>query len=242
MTPSCLTAGQHIAGEDLLIRGPRHRWPTVGRAVLSCPGAGGDASHVRQLADYATWNALTRRLAADRWVVGHDAGGSTSWGNDASIAANVAARAWVLANRPAPAGPVHVIGGSMGGLAALNYAKAHPSQVASVVLILPVIDPAFVKAGNVLALGPGVDAAYGGSYVDADRRADHNPAFYAADLDVPIQLWVASDDPLAAPGSYAAFAQTTGAELHDVGALGHTVAATDAVDNDAIVAFLAAHD
>ena len=54
----------------------------------------------------------------------------------------------------------------------------------------------------------------------------------------PIQLWEASDDTLAE--NVDTFAATLGADLHDVGALGHTATAVQAVDAEDVVSFVIA--
>lgn len=127
----------------------------------------------------------------------------------------------------------------MGVTAALNYAADNPGDVCCIVGFIPAVDLDALRDGNVGGSRAGIDTAYGVSY-PAALPAGSNPADRVEELaGVPIQLWVASDDTTSVNAAF--FAEDTGAEIHDVGTLGHDNDSLAAVDVSAVMSFIASH-
>lgn len=219
-------------------------------------GAGGTYANALKLDGVPSQGAIVRRLVDEggRTLLSPDAGGPQGWGSDLVITRLGQAATWLRdpARTVDPLGsaialnvsdePVVLIGVSMGGLNVLNYAKANPEDVAAIVLIIPVLDPEFVRANNVGGAAAAIDAAYGGSYVDATERADHSPAYWGPSRPAdwpPTQVWFASDDPWCPLATCEAFGQTPNTTLRNVGALGHDEDALAAVNVDDVLAFIA---
>lgn len=178
--------------------------------------------------------AITRRLARAGFVVGAPTA-TGLWGNS-TAATRLTAMETYLRSEFAASGDLVLIGSSHGAQWALSYAAAHPEDVAAVIGFIPVIDLAYVRDNNVGGLRASIDTAWGVAHPTA-LPAGSDPATLTDELaEVPIQLWYASDD--AVSTNIAAFASATGAEMHNVGALGHTDAAIAAVDSDAVAAFI----
>lgn len=201
-------------------------------AVVYCHSAAMDGTEALGLAQLPSIGPLMRALATDRLVVAPTL--ETLWGNATSRARIDAAVAWARANG-ASAGPVVLIGASMGGCAALSWAAANPADTAGVVGIIPAVDLEAIRVSSG-TLRPSIDAAYGVVYPAAlpagASPAGNNPG-------VPTQLWYATDD--AVSENVPAYAATVGAELHGLGALGHSDAAVAAVPPASVAAFVLAH-
>lgn len=122
-------------------------------------------------------------------VLSIDAGGGLTWGNAASQTALGNAIAWARAQGfCSPTAKVLLLGYSMGGAVALNYAKDHPTVVAGVIGEAPTVD----LDGMYPGFAAEMDAAYGGSY--AANGASRSPMRFAAALAVPIRLYSGVDD------------------------------------------------
>lgn len=183
--------------------------------------------------------ALLSALAADGWPVVAPSTGNT-WGNDAGLVRVAAAAAWARAHLGATADPAVVVGVSMGGTTALRWAYETPEDCAAAVVILPALDIEWIRANDPEGIDgtASIEAALSlGPSDPVPESAD--PARFAPDLAMPIQLWTASDDDVS--HGAASFAATTGAQHHDLGPLGHSNAAVAAVDHAAVVEFVAAH-
>lgn len=211
--------------------------------VIFCHGFTQDET-VPYLSQLTGQVPVLNRLA-EKYPVACGAFGGATWGND-TVLGMVTSTRTVLQSAVigAKAGKVILVGVSMGGLSILNWAKANPTLVAGVVLIIGGIDIEDCQANNRGGLASSINAAYpGGVYVDSTQKANHNPAYMAtlgAYTNIPIQVWYANDDAIWPPSITTAFAATNGANttLHSVGALGHTEAAVAAMDLDAMMAFV----
>lgn len=161
--------------------------------------------------------------------------GTAHWGNTTARTRIGDALTWATANRDT-AGPAVLIGTSMGAAAALNYAADNPGDIACVIALIPAIDLQAIRVADTGGARAGIDTAHGVTY-PAALPAGSNPATRTAELDLPIQLWTASDDAISV--NAATFATATGADINDVGALGHDNDAIAAVNADTVASFIA---
>jgi alpha-beta hydrolase superfamily lysophospholipase len=122
-----------------------------------------------------------------------DAGGSLTWGNDASITAIANAVAWLrgASGFADPAKKVVLWGYSMGGFDTLYYAKQNPGNVAGFIGTAPGTDlDAFHSNATYTAE---IDTAYGGAYATA-LAAGRSPMSFGSTLTLPSRLYQAVDD------------------------------------------------
>lgn len=174
--------------------------------------------------------ALVCELARNFPMVVPDLGGGQTWGNDTAINAVGQARTFLHGAGGAKAGKDVLVGVSMGFLAAMNYARAFPGNVAGVVGILPVSDLNDIVTNNRGGFAGNVHAAYGGTYVEAVHGLTHNPTNYAATITVPVRLYYAINDTIVIPSTVTGLAAAIpGATATSLGALGHTEDAIAAV-------------
>lgn len=134
-------------------------------------------------------------------------------------------------------GPAVLVGYSQGGMAALRYAMTNPSEVAAVVGLLPATDLDYIRDNDIAGQRDDIDTIYGVTY-PAALPTGVNPADNTGDFDLPMAFWYASDDAMVSAAATTTFASATGAEVHNVGALGHTDAALLAVDTAAVTTFV----
>lgn len=117
---------------------------------------------------------LTRSVASEFPAVAGDNGGPQTWGNAASITAlnSVLTKARLSAN-------VHdteyaLIGNSMGGIVALNYAAQATVKPKAMVMVIPVINLADIKVNNREGYGQLINDAYG-NYDELSMGNTYNP-------------------------------------------------------------------
>lgn len=238
--------GTYQSGEGFVLLRPSFEDGVDRPGVVFCHGAGGLGTNALRLAGVPSQSRINKSIVdtLSRIMIAPDMGGVTTWGNDTSNTRIGQAITYLKTQQGVSADPVHLVGVSMGGLAALNYAKANPAEVASVVAVLPVLDLAYAEANNIQSSAASIDTAYGGTYVDADQRADHNPSFYGpiAGSFRPTQVWYASDDEWCPLATFVAFDATPNTTSFNVGALGHDEDAIAAVDIPTVLRFIEAHD
>lgn len=143
-----------------------------------------------------------------------------------------------------------LVGASNGSACAFPWMRTHPTAV--FVGILPPVDLAAIYKYDTFSAQDEIGTAWGIATDGSGTLPAGASALQAAmdgDFDgIPMQLWYASDDTLSTvtdedfPTAIAGLvASTTDTDLHDVGALGHTVQALEAVDPAEVVAFVLAH-
>jgi pimeloyl-ACP methyl ester carboxylesterase len=117
-----------------------------------------------------------------------------AWGNNAAVARAVEAMNYGEANLDVT-GKWTLIGGSMGNANQFATAKANPTRVKGIAGIIPLMSIPDIMSKGVSAE---VNAAYGGTYVDATDGPAHSPISMATTIDpaLPIHLWCAPDDTL----------------------------------------------
>ena len=186
-----------------------------GRPLVWCHGNNGSAT-----GDYNFYNAELRLLAQRHTVMAADLGGNT-FGNDTGIT-----RVGQAIDRLVALGasePAILVGASMGGAVALNFAVRHPERVAAVAGIIPALTLS-VPPGNPAEAA--IDAAYPPAYDPGNpAHLDHDPLAFAGDLpaDMPIGIWYSTTDPLCLPETAIAFgAARTQTRLVPFGPYGHS--------------------
>jgi pimeloyl-ACP methyl ester carboxylesterase len=178
-------------------------------------------------------------------AVAADAGGPQTWGNQAAIDGAQRSYVKVQTMPGTKPGKVFLIGASMGGLTALNWAAANPDKVAGIVLIIPVINVNDVKINNRGGYASLVNAAHGGNYDETTQGATKNPATmkHAGKFaGIPILLYYGLTDTVCVPAEAEAFASVVGPNVETVALnSGHDNASYLAVDNARIINFFNTH-
>lgn len=211
--------------------------------IVYCHGAAGDALSVSDPIQRAGEWALLHGLAEHYPIVAADLGGPFTFGNATALARIEDARRYLQDTWGARPGPVAVVGVSMGGVGALNYAAAHRDHVSAAVGVVPVTDLNELYQGHSGIYTPYIAAAWGLAVGQALPLLA-NPVNHVLELlGLPYQAWYASDDdvvPATTVRNLLGLLGLTG-EGHDVGRLGHTQAAIGAASVPAILTFLDAH-
>jgi pimeloyl-ACP methyl ester carboxylesterase len=169
--------------------------------------------------------------------------GGDLWGSNTNITDIEAARTYFNTKYGAlTSSKVAVIGGSMGGAAAMAWARANPTKCACLVLMLPVCDLNDMVVNNRLGLAASINAAYGGAYNNGTDGPNHSPVQFAAQLSgIPTQIWYATDDIVVIPSTVQTVIAAHGsAEVHTITG-NHTDAAFANINAQAIIDFLKAH-
>jgi acetyl esterase/lipase len=236
--------GRAAVGEQdvvLLPRGYRQDGSALG--IVYCHGAAGHALSASDPVQRKGEWALVRGLAEHHPVVVADLGGPYTFGNPTTVARIASARAYLQDVWGARPGAVALVGTSMGGAGALNFAARHRDQVAAVVGVVPVCDLEELYTGHDGGYAPYIAAAWGITVGQVLPLLANPLDNVLALLGLPLQVWYASDDDVVPPSTVDALLSLLGlgTESHDVGRLGHTQAAIGAADVPAILAFLARH-
>lgn len=215
-SPTAPTEWQYLAGTAKAQIGQRP-------GLIYCHGSGDTAQTILgKVGQKALIDALAQKYAVIACDLGYQA-----FGNDTHVARIGEAITYLEATWKTTSRVV-LVGGSMGALGALGYARLYPQKVRAVAGIIPGLDLADLMLRGAAA---DINAAYGGAYNDATDGPTHSPVQYAASLDpnLPIRLWTASNDTIAVPATATAFvAARPQTGRVDVGALGHSEAAVTA--------------
>lgn len=201
------------------------------RPVVYCHSSSMDGGQMfggEQLPSIAT---LIDSLVGDGWSVVAPSIAAL-WGNATARSRIDDALRWIRA-RNGTDEPAVLIGASMGAAAALSWANTHTSDVACVIGIIPAVDLEAIRTANTGSLRAPIDTAYGVTY-PAALPAGSNPVDMTNLDSIPVQLWTASDDAVSANAATG----LPNAEIHNVGALGHTDAAVAAVDVETVATFI----
>jgi len=186
--------------------------PTDGtyHGILCFHGHAGDSSQFEPFGQstitapgYHTW-----QLAEAGYLMGSiDAGGGTAWSNSAAMDRATDGYNWLTGTAGAKTGKIGLMGWSMGGMTALNWAKRNPTLVAGVLLWAPATDLDYFHStsgytpayGSALPNNAGwtseIDASYGSPYATTStgyRIRDEYSSW--AGLGIPIRVIHASDD------------------------------------------------
>lgn len=130
-------------------------------------------------ANYGPLKITLRALAVAGYpIIGVYAAGD-AWGNATAKSRIDDAKTYLQGTMGAKAGKIGIIGGSMGGLTALNWAKSNLSSVACAVGLVPVSDVTDMHTNNRGGLTASINTAYS-TWSEATYGATYNPHTYAA--------------------------------------------------------------
>lgn len=170
---------------------------------------------------------LQMMMDAGYVVLSSSNGGSLNWGNDASQTQTTSDKATIQASPfNARSGKVFLSAFSMGGIAALRWAKNNPTLVHGLILIDTAADIDYFYTHGYTAE---IDTAYGGSAAYAAAKASVNPMANAASYaNIPMRLFSTTDDTTVPPAdNNAAFASAVNSATciySTTGTGGHTPA------------------
>lgn len=229
------------AGEAHVELYPKIKPTVLKYGVVNLHGASGDAWTVLGWLNDSKPGTPNYVARNGQTGIAADAGGPQTWGNQAAIDGAQRSYARLQIMRGAKTGKAFLIGASMGGLTALNWAAANPTKVAGIVLIIPVINLNDVKVNNRGGYASLVNAAHGGNYDQATQGATKNPQTMATAgkyAGIPILLYYGLTDTVCVPGEATTFAATVGPNVETVALnSGHENASYLAVDNQRIIDF-----
>lgn len=202
MSRTFVGLGNVVSGQVEVFSAPTAAYAAPGTVpgVIYCHGANHiayNATDPNFHAEYAIFDALRQK-----YCVGMGDFEFTVWGNDQTIADVDATRTAMIA-QGAKNGKFAIGGTSMGATVALNYALAHPANVACVFVFIPAVDarsnPAFAGTLN---------AGFPPTFNDAVNGPTHIPVEYAASFptSIPVHLWYSTADTVAYPSAVQAFA------------------------------------
>ena len=236
--------GRYVTGEGDVIASTRDGWVGGGTkpGLIVCPGHG--RKGVQALTD-ANETRLLQALAKDWIVMIADLGSGDDWANATQITRIGQARTYLQGTWGAKTGKIGLLGGSMGGAAALAYARANPTLVACVAGVIPLLDIADIRDNNRSGYAANINAAYGGTYSDTTHGPSHSPVKFAGALPdqtaLPIRLWTSSDDPIIMPATVTAFLNARPSTVRtDIGPVGHDLASWGHALNAGLADFLRA--
>lgn len=212
-----------------------------GRVVVSCQGSHSTADSILT----AGWERANALSAAGYVLVQGDLAQTTTqgtFGNATSETRVGQLRTFALgSSAPVPAaGKVHLIGGSGGVAAALNYARANPGNVASIYGMVPLVDieDVYNNRTDVDITQAEIDAAYtdhAGFLAAMPARNPSRAGNQAALAGIPIRLAYSTNDPYITVASvlgYVAAVNAAGgnATAFSMGAVGHDTPGLDPYD------------
>lgn len=160
------------------------------------------------------------------------------WATGASHDRRLAAAQWLRDNKGA-VGPAILVGASMGAYESLVCAVDNPDEVRCVVGLIPATHPEDIRDKDTNGLRAVLDALHGVVWPAPLPDAFNPPDRVAEFSELPVQLWVASNDDVTDPVLANQFGAAIGADVHDLGALGHTDVAMAASDAEAVLDFVA---
>ena len=141
----------------------------------------------------------------------------TTWGNSTQRSNMTTAINALQSSGWFQADPIHLYGGSAGGVCVLQWALANPSRVRSIFLNITPVDLQSLYDRDTLSLAGSIDTAFGGRPADED-----NPALRADELtEIPICVAYSSNDPVALVDESEDFIEATGATAINMGDVGH---------------------
>lgn len=210
-------------------------------AVLYCHAAGSIGIEI--INPYAGQGVYMQRIASN----GHNCfsgthAGSQSWGNAAALTAMTASYNTLQAMPGTKPGKIALVGASMGGLCALNWAAANPTKVSCIVATIPVINVTDIKVNDRQGYGYLINAAYGGSWTEGQYGATSNPRTMATlgkFGSIPMLFFYGTQDTLCMPAEVQGFAAAVGSNVTLVPvASGHDMGSYALANHDLIVDFI----
>lgn len=227
MTASILSSGRFTASTA-----DRTEYPRIQRRrrpVIVMPGGGdtaanrfGDFDHVGQAIVAAGFRCYQPSVP-------------NMLGNDLSVQRITDAVTFAHAN--GCEGPPILVGQSNGAACAFRWAREN--EAAGIVAMIAPLDAQAIYDADEFGLRSDYEAAFGITYPEPVPTVANPVAGLTGDgYGCPIQVWYASDDELSTLGDAIDKFTATGSDMHDVGALGHTAEAVEAVAAADVVAFI----
>lgn len=244
-TVSSYNVGLVTASEVGISLRPKFTPSPTKNGVMYCHAAGSDGSDI--INPYAGQSILMQKIAA----LGYNCfsgqhGGPQTWGNQTALNAMTQSYNHIQTLSGTTPGKIALVGNSMGGLAALNWAKANIAKVSCIVGVIPVINVTDIKVNDRQGYGSIINAAYGGSWLEATYGASYNPATIAASGvydDTPMLFFYGTTDTLCVPEAIQAFKTTVGDNVTLVPIVGgHEISTYNAVNHQTIVDFITANN
>lgn len=178
-------------------------------------------------------------------VLSGDWGGSSTWGNDTTIARITTGKAYLQASMGAKAGKIILVGASAGGQGALVWAAANPTLVSCLVGLLPVSDVNDIFVNNRAGIAANISSCYSGGWSQATYGATHNPVTIAAAgglTALKMRLFYGTTDTIVIPSTVTTLAASAGANTVISSVPGDHVGATLAsIDAATVLAFVQAN-
>jgi len=186
---------------------------------------------------------ITRTLAQAGYSVLSIYGGGDTWGNAACMSLMSDGVEYLKSHLGAKAGKVALIGGSMGGLAVANWARANPSQVAAIVGLTPVSDVTDIHTNNRALLASSINGAYSGGWSEAVYGATRNPHTYAGTdlVGLAYKAWYGASDTTVIPSTVTDVATAIGGTASAVSVTGNHTTALSNIPPEDVLAFLNAN-
>lgn len=252
MTITTYNVGAIAAGEgDVIIKSRLHKPGMRVTPVVYCHHATGTARTMNPSAasietDFALRSIADMMAEAGHPVIASDQVSANSWGANPVSARIDGAITRIGSELGCRTDKVLLIGDSMGTISSLNWARANPSKVAAIAILLPVPDLQWIHDNAPSPLPINLQDAYGGA---ALWQAAAIPAFDPYSNRVThkalrhsIRFWYHDDDPIASPSvnpHLIPFWQQIGAEYGSMGNGGHALDRTaDAVYLQQVATFL----
>lgn len=233
------TADKVQSGEQEVTLFPRASRP-LKAGVLYVHGAeGSNPGGMAWMNIPGRWGVM-REVSARAPVLCSELGGNATWGNSTALARMTAAYNYLQTLPGVASGKVCLLAQSMGATTAIAWAKANPSKVDRIALMIPVINLTDVR--NSSGYQAAIDTAYGGTYSEAAFGATHNPLTIAQAgglAGIKVQMWFGGTDTLCKPEFSLQFAAAIGpdCEARMMGG-GHAEETVANIDPIALAAFL----
>lgn len=233
------SAGKVQSGEQEVALFPRASSP-LKTGVLYVHGAeGSNPSGMAWMSLSGRWGIM-REVASRTPMLCPELGGNSTWGNDTALARMTASYNYLQTLPGVSPGKVSLLAQSMGGTTAVAWARANPSKVDRIAMLIPVINLLDVRDNS--SYQAAIDAAYGGAYSEATYGATHNPltiALAGGLAGIKVQLWYGATDTLCKPEFALQFAAALGSncDARRMGG-GHAEETVANVDAASIAQFL----
>lgn len=230
-------AGASFPNEGSLYLRRRDQPNGVGPGIVCLHGRGGDCRQYAPYHNKFSVGYFANLLAREGFrVLAIDDMGGTDWGSQDSTARIQDAVTYLRGPLGAKAGPVGIMGWSMGGVAGLNWLDQNPVDHGASWLWCPCTDLEWARAQA--AYTAEVDAAYATEGTRAGNSPVATPANYRGRG--PIHLVHATDDatiPVTQSRAFVAAVADAQVTLDEVAAGGHSNLFTQVADKDPVAFF-----
>lgn len=233
-------SGDYYTGEGHMVLLPK-RWLGDGtvRGILYLHGATQNETQMIDATNYSALTTMLRTIADAGWpILGIYAGGD-KWGNSTGKARVTDGVTYLQGTIGAKAGKVALIGGSMGGLTILNWAKDNLSSVACAVGLVPVSDVSDMVTNNRGSLAASINSAYS-TWNEATMGATYNPHTYASTglTGLRYKAWYGASDTVVISSTVTDVVTAIGATASGVSVTGDHNSAVGNIPVTDVVSFL----